>query len=448
MIPPEWLADKEVAVIGLGRTGVAAAAWLAWRGVNVYASDAADGPELAQAADRLRAESVAVDLGFHDLDRIRACAGVVVSPGVPPEAPPLVVARQAGLEVFSELDLAAQALPGVSLAVITGTNGKTTTTALAAHLLVSAGIRAEAAGNIGRPLINLAESAESLQWVVVEASSFQLHDSPRLNPAVGVLTNLAPDHLDRYRSVEAYYADKMRLFQHATDRSRWILNRDDEAVVAAVADVPGERQWWSTQREADAWWDRETGQLMMGRSTLLARDRLPLLGDHNVSNALAAALVASAAGASVEQMAAALETFHPLPHRLEPVRELDGVSWLNDSKATNVASTTVALQAMHGPFVLIAGGRDKGEDITRLAPLLADCRQLIAYGEAAQRFRQELGTAVDLITVGPLEDAVRSARQCAQPSDAVLLSPACSSFDQFSDYEARGEAFKSMVAAL
>jgi UDP-N-acetylmuramoylalanine--D-glutamate ligase len=448
LIPPEWLADKEVAVIGLGRTGVAVAEWLAWRGVRVYASDVGEGPELAEVGERLRGQGVTVDLGTHDLDRIRACAGLVVSPGVPPEAPPLVAAREAGLEVFSELDLAAQALPGVALAVITGTNGKTTTTALSAHLLVSAGIRAEAAGNIGRPLIALAESAESLQWVVVEASSFQLHDSPRLNPTVGVLTNLAPDHLDRYRSVEAYYADKMRLFQHATDRSRWILNRDDDAVVAAVAGIPGERQWWSTEREADAWWNRDTGQLMLGQSTLLSRDRLPLLGDHNVSNALAAALVASAAGASVVQMAAALETFQPLPHRLEPVRELDGVSWVNDSKATNVASTTVALQAMHRPFVLIAGGRDKGEDITQLAPLLSDCRRLIAYGEAAQRFREELGNAVDLITVGPLEDAVRSARDGAQPSDAVLLSPACSSFDQFAHYEARGDAFKRMVMAL
>ncbi len=448
MIPPEWLAEREVAVIGLGRTGVAAAAWLAWRGVKVYASDVAEGPELAEAAERLRGQDVAVDLGTHDLNRIRSCVGVVVSPGVPPEAPPLAAAREAGLEVVSELDLAARALPGVALAVITGTNGKTTTTALAAHLLMSAGIRVEAAGNIGRPLIALAEAAESLQWVMVEASSFQLHDSPQLNPAVGVLTNLAPDHLDRYRSVESYYADKMRLFQHATDRSRWILNRDDDAVVAAVADIPGDRQWWSTQREADAWWDRGTGRLMLGQSTLLSRDRLPLLGDHNVSNALAAVLVGSAAGVSVAQMAAALETFQPLPHRLEPVRELDGVSWVNDSKATNVASTTVALQAMQRPFVLIAGGRDKGEDITLLAPLLSDCRRLIAYGEAAQRFREELGHAVDLITVGPFEDAVRSAREYARPSEAVLLSPACSSFDQFAHYEARGDAFKRMVAAL
>ncbi|MCZ6917743.1 MAG: UDP-N-acetylmuramoyl-L-alanine--D-glutamate ligase [Gemmatimonadetes bacterium] len=448
MIPPEWLADKEVAVIGLGRTGVAASAWLARCGVRVYASDADDRPELAEAGERLRGESVAVDLGSHDLDRIRACAAVVVSPGVPPEAPPLVAAREAGLEVVSELDLAARALPGVALAVITGTNGKTTTTALVAHLLAAAGIRAEAAGNIGRPLIGLAGSAESLQWVVVEASSFQLHDSPHLNPTIGVLTNLAPDHLDRYPSVEAYYADKRRLFQHATDRSLWILNRDDEAVVAAVAGVPGDRRWWSTEGRADAWWDRASGQLMLGESTLVSRDRIPLLGDHNVANALAAVLVASAAGASPEQMAAALGTFQPLSHRLEPVRELHGVLWVNDSKATNVASTTVALRAMNRPFVLIAGGYDKGEDIKPLALLLQDCRRLIAYGAAAGRFRAELGSSVDLVTVGPLDEAVRSACACAQPSDAVLLSPACSSFDQFHDYEDRGDAFRRLVRAL
>ena len=435
-------------MVGLGRTGVAASGWLADHGVRVYASDADGRPELRDVAEKLRAKSVVVDVGLHDLQRIKECAAVVVSPGVPPNAPPIVAAHAAGVEVVSELDLAARILTDSKLIVVTGTNGKTTTTALIAHLLRAAGRSAEAAGNIGRPLIALADGSTPLEWVVVEASSFQLHDSPSLAPAIGVLTNLAPDHLDRYQSVDAYYADKQCLFRNATAASIWMLNGDDAGVLQLAKDAAGERRRWSTRAAADAWWNRSSNKMIVGDREVADRAELPLLGDHNVENALAALLVVAAVGVDVTAMGRALETFSPLPHRLERVRDIHGVLWINDSKATNVASTRVALDAMDRPFVLIAGGQDKGESFEPLAPLLGNCRQMIVYGATAKKFQQQLGNTVHLIVVDSLESAVRLAVDNAQSGEQVLLSPACPSFDQFRNFEARGDEFKRLVGNL
>ena len=434
--------------MGLGRTGAAIGKWLIDQGVRVYASDADDRTELTGVADILRSKSAAVDIGSHDLARIRSAAAVIVSPGVPPQAPPLVAARQAGVRIIAELDIAARALTDTRVVVVTGTNGKTTTTALVAHVLRTAGVKAEAAGNIGRPLIELATDAGALDWVVVEASSFQLHDSPNLTPTIGILTNLAPDHLDRYTSLESYYADKKLLFQNATDESLWILNGDDDAVEQLAGNAPGTRRRWSVRTSGDAWWDRASGHMMIDSRRLLRRSGLALLGDHNVENALAAILGASAAGVPVRDIAAGLKTFRPLPHRLEPVREVGGALWINDSKATNVASTAVGLRAMEKPFVLIAGGREKGEDFHRLVPYLRICRSIVAYGEAAEKFKREIGSDAEVRTVESFDAAVAMAGASVQDGDAVLLSPACASFDQFRNYEERGDAFKRLVAGL
>jgi UDP-N-acetylmuramoylalanine--D-glutamate ligase len=282
----------------------------------------------------------------------------------------------------------------------------------------------------------------------VEVSSFQLHDSPGLAPAVGVLTNLAPDHLDRYPDVDAYYADKRLLFQNATAESVWVLNGDDAAVLALADGARGARRLWRTAEPADAWFDRPAGGLVLEGAALLPRDRLPLLGDHNVENALAAALVARAAGLPPDRIAAGLVTVHGLPHRLETVATTGGVAWINDSKATNVASAAMGIRAMDRPFVLLLGGRHKGQAYTSLSPLLArGCRGVIAYGEAGPLIEADLGRSVRLERVTTLADAVRRARDWARPGDAVLLSPACSSFDQFDNYEHRGETFLALAAA-
>jgi UDP-N-acetylmuramoylalanine--D-glutamate ligase len=447
MILPEAWRRGVVAVIGLGRSGVAATRLLAREGARVYASDAQLAPIAGDAVEQLRAiPGVELQLGGHDLDKIRAAAGVVVSPGVPPDAPPVAAARAAGVPVVSELNLGFQALPGVRCIAVTGTNGKTTTTALVAHLLRVAGLRAGAGGNIGRPLSDLALAPEPLQWLAVEVSSFQLHDSPDFAPEIGVLTNLAPDHLDRYPSVAAYYADKRLLFRNAIEASVWVLNGDDPVALELAAGARGRVVRFSLRGPADGWYDAAERRLRLGGAELLARDALQLLGLHNVANALAAALAVQEAGIEPGAIAEGLRSFRPLPHRLEMVAEVDGVRWINDSKATNVASTVVAVEAMDRPFVLLLGGRHKGEPYTRLAALLKErCRLVIAYGEAAAIVVADLQGQVPLERGGRFADVVARARRAARPGDTVLLSPACSSYDMFANYEERGAEFRRLA---
>jgi UDP-N-acetylmuramoylalanine--D-glutamate ligase len=451
MIPEAWRRGV-VAVVGLGKSGVAATRLLAREGVRVYASDASDHPYGGDTLEALRTlRGVAVDVGRHDLAQIRAAAAVIVSPGVPPEAPPLAAARAARVPILSEIDLGFGALAGsgTRCIAITGTNGKTTTTALVAHLLGTAGLHAEAAGNIGRPLAEIALQNDRYQWLAVEVSSFQLHDSPHFAPEIGIVTNLAPDHLDRYASVEAYYADKRLLFRNAGPAHVWVLNGDEPAVLELAAGAPGRRALFSLRRRADGWYDAAARRLQLGDHALLARTELGLLGDHNVANALAAALAVRQAGVTPAVIAAGLRSFRPLPHRLEPVRDVGGVHWINDSKATNIASTVVAVEAMDRPFVLLLGGRHKGEPYTRLAPLLKDrCRLVIAYGEAGELIARDLGGKVPLERGTTFEDVVLRARRAAQPGDSVLLSPACSSYDMFKNYEERGATFRKLVEAM
>ena len=452
MIPEAWRGRGVVAVIGLGKSGVAATRLLAREGVRVYASDASDHPYGGDALRTLRTlRGVTLDVGRHDLAQIRGAAAVIVSPGVPPEAPPLAAAREARVPILSEIDLGFRALSGsgTRCIAITGTNGKTTTTALVAHLLRQAGLYAEAAGNIGRPLSDIALQNDHYQWLAVEVSSFQLHDSPHFAPDIAILTNLAPDHLDRYASVEAYYADKRLLFRNARPDHVWVLNGDEPAVLELAAGALGRRVLFSLRHPADGWYDATARRLQLGRDALLARADLGLLGDHNVANALAAALAVREAGVPLAAIGEGLRSFRPLAHRLEPVREVGGVRWINDSKATNIASTVVAVEAMDRPFVLLLGGRHKGEPYTRLAPMLREkCRLVIAYGESGELIERDLGGKVPLERGTTFEDVVARARGAARPGDAVLLSPACSSYDMFKNYEERGGAFRKLVEAM
>ncbi len=447
----QWEASgREVAVVGLGKSGVAASRLLRANRVRVYASDTGTGPALEAQAAELVGAGASVDLGRHDLERIRGAVAVVVSPGVPPDAPPLAAARAAGVTIVAEVDLGFTRLRRARCIGITGTNGKTTTTSLVAHGLTSAGVRAEVAGNIGRPLCDLAREGQEPDWIALELSSFQLHDSPHLEPAIGLLTNLAPNHLDRYHSLDEYYSDKALLFRHAGPQSVWITNADDPAVQSMVRGVAGRHLRFSICDRADGWYDRSGRRLMLGDQPLLPRDQLPLLGDHNVANALAAALAAREAGAEPAKLADGLRTFRAIPHRVEPVREVDGVLWVNDSKSTNVTSTEVAVAALDRPFVLLLGGRHKGAPYSPLIPLLERrCRAVVAYGEAEPIVAADLGAAVPVERAGRDFTAVlAAARRLARPGDAVLLSPACSSYDMFTNYEERGDRFRAAVLAM
>jgi UDP-N-acetylmuramoylalanine--D-glutamate ligase len=445
-----WLASgRDVAVVGLGKSGVAATLLLRERGISVYASDTGTGPVFGDWAATLREAGAHVELGGHDLARIARAAAVVVAPGVPPDVPALETARRAGLEVYAEVDIGFLALRHTRCVGITGTNGKTTTTSLVAHVLSCGGLRAETAGNIGRPLCDVARSFDPPAWLALELSSFQLHDAPHLAPAVGVLTNLAPNHLDRYRSLQEYYDDKAQLFRNADAGSVWVTNADDPAVMEMTRAVPGRHLRFSIAKKADAWYDREGQRLTTGTSQVLPRDALPLLGGHNVANALAATLVARELGVAIGGIAAGLQSFRAIPHRVEPIREVDGVLWINDSKSTNITSTEVAVAALARPFVLLLGGRHKGEPYSRLAGRLQGrCRAVIAYGEAGPQILRDLGSTLDVVPAGSFDEVVAKARQRAQPGDAVLLSPACSSYDMFRNFEERGDRFRAAVLAL
>ena len=470
MIATRPVLDRgEYAVIGLGKSGRAAAELLVRAGAQVYASDAKQSAAAEEAATALRALGVAVDVGSHDLERIARAARVVASPGVPPGAPPLARARAAGVPVVGEIEIALQFLPDSRVIAITGTNGKTTTTALIGALLRALGRNAIDAGNIGTPLASVALGTTHPEWIALELSSFQLHDTPSIAPAVGVVTNLSPDHLDRYATVDEYYQDKALIFRNMNASSQWVLNADDPATLTLARRLPptlspagapvdswplGTISRFSLAAPTDAWFDRAANTLMVLGAPLLARKELSLFGDHNVANALAASLAVMIADESHRtseartKIAAGLRAFTALKHRLEVVGEFDGVQWINDSKATNVSSTLVAVEGMTRPTVLLLGGRHKGEPYTALAPAIRkNCRAVIAYGESADIVVHDLGGLVPVERSGSdFSEVIDLARALAKPGDAVILSPACSSYDMFSNYEERGAEFKRLAA--
>ena len=460
--PEEWRRG-EVAVLGLARSGLAAARLLAREGIRVYASDI-ESEGLEESASALRASGVDVQIGGHDLERIGRASVVVASPGVPPEAPPLRAAAVAGIPVVGELEVALQAMPELRYIAITGTNGKTTTTALIGHLLRALGQDAVDAGNIGTPLAAVALQEHRPAWVALETSSFQLHDTPSIAPAVGVVTNLSGNHLDRYRTVDEYYGDKALLFRNARAESRWVLNADDDEVMRLPRRLPGAPRavagtvhtFTVRGADADGWYDRARDRLVAFGEPLLPRSELTLVGDHNVANALAAAVAVIAAAAdhrapeSRRKIADGLRSFRAIEHRIEPVADVDGVQWINDSKSTNVASTMVALAGMTRPTILLLGGRHKGEPYAALAdPLRKAGGRVLAYGEAGELVEKDLGQLVPVDRLGSdFAEVIARARALAKQGFAVLLSPACSSYDMFDNYEQRGREFKRLVREM
>ena len=372
-LPAAWTRG-EVSVIGLARSGRAAAELLRRAGADVYASDAGSGDAVERAAAALEPIGATVQRGGHDLARIARSALVVASPGIPPDAPPLAAAREAGVPIVGELEIALHFLPHQRYIAITGTNGKTTTTAIAHRLLEGLGYDAVAAGNIGTPLAEVALRERAPDWIALETSSFQLHDAPSIAPTGGILTNLSANHLDRYDSVAEYFGDKARLFRNASERSVWVSNADDAEVQAMVRGVRGTHLRFTTgSGAADGYFDRARVQLVVLGAPLIDRNDLVLLGDHNVANALAAALAvmgvdeAHRTDDARARVADALRRFRALEHRIEPAGRYADVEWINDSKSTNVASTLVALQGMQRPTVLLLGGRHKGEPYGALA---------------------------------------------------------------------------------
>jgi UDP-N-acetylmuramoylalanine--D-glutamate ligase len=442
---------KRVLVVGLARTGEVVSLFAAGYGATVTATDEKPESALAATAQKLRAVGVRLELGGHTPEAYLEKDLVVVSPGVPSNLPLLAAARKAGIPVWSEIELAWRLLRGRLLA-ITGSNGKTTTTALTAHILNTAGLATLVGGNIGTPLLALVESSTDSTVTVAELSSFQLENIEAFRSEIGVLLNLTPDHLDRHASFEEYAAAKMQLFKNQLDRDCAVLNADDPEVTKRM---PSRQQvyWFSRQKRVATGAFLRDGQILFRRDgdevPLGWRGDLALRGEHNVENVLAASAAAYLAGAEPGAIANGVRTFRGVEHRLEFVAEIGGVGFFNDSKATNVDAARKAIEAFPGPLLVILGGKDKGSPYTPLAePLRQRARAAILIGAAADKLAADLGPSVPYVHAETLSRAVELAVSAARPGDTVLLAPACSSFDQFESYEHRGRVFKELVGNL
>ena len=451
MRPGIDLQGKRVLVVGLARTGVVTSLFSAGYGAIVTATDEKPEPELAEVAAKLRAAGVKLELAAPSQAAFLEQDLIVLSPGVPAKLPLLELTRSRGIPVWSEIELAWRFLRG-KLIGITGSNGKTTTTSLVAHILKTAGIHTLVGGNIGVPLLALVESSTDSTITVAEISSFQLETITEFRPEIGVLLNLTPDHLDRHVSFDEYARAKMRLFENQLDRDAAVLNADDPEVTRRMPTGP-HIFWFSRQKRVASGTFLRDGQIFFrieGSEIFLARrDEIPLRGEHNVENVLAACAAAYLAGAEPAAIASGVKTFRGVEHRLEFVAEIGGVAFYNDSKATNVDASLKAIEAFPGPLIVILGGKGKGAPYIPLRePLQQRARLAILIGEAAEEIASELSGAVPLEHAGTLDRAVQIAADSARAGDTVLLAPACSSFDQFENYEHRGRAFKELVAKL
>ncbi|HEU5141782.1 MAG TPA: UDP-N-acetylmuramoyl-L-alanine--D-glutamate ligase [Solirubrobacterales bacterium] len=444
--PP--LPEGPYLVVGLARSGQAAARMLAERGEAVKGVDSG----LPEGAAGLAEVGVEVNLDADGIALLEGIRTVVKSPGVPREAPVIAAALERGIEVTGELELAWRALPNRFL-VVTGTNGKTTTVELLGHLYRTAGEPVAVAGNVGTPLSSLVGSVAAEATVVCEASSFQLEDSDALAPECAVLLNVSPDHLDRHGDFESYLAAKLRVFANQGNDDVAVYDADEPQLAGVDLGGCARRVSFCRGAAPDCEVSLSAGTIFHDGEPLLAVEELGLFGEHNVANAMAAAAAALSMGLDRDAVREGLRSFAGVPHRLEPVAEIDGVRFVNDSKATNVGAASVGLRAFAGGVYAILGGSEKGESFASLLdPVREKCVACYLIGATADRLAAELAPAaaagVELHRAEHLEDAVRRAAAAARAGEVVLLSPACASFDAFENYERRGERFREIVEGL
>ncbi len=434
-------------VVGLAKSGLASVELLAAQGAVVSACDTKPLESLPGAPAELA--RLGVPFRSQGWDALQGAEWIVISPGVPAGLEILERARGQGIRVIGEVELAGFFLRGEIIG-ITGSNGKTTTTALAGHILAACGIPSQVGGNIGTiPATAMAAASRPGQWNVLELSSFQLETIERFRARVGVVLNVTQDHLDRHHTFQGYADAKARLLETQQPDDFAILNADDPACEGFAARARGKVLWFSQQRPVSPGAHLAGTKVVLQGEALMEAAEIPLPGRHNIENVMAASLAAHLAGAPREGIAAAVRTFKAVEHRLEFVRTVGGVSYYNDSKATNVDSTLKAIDAFPGPLWVILGGKDKGSDYAPLAaPLAAKARGVLLIGAATPLIADKLRGKVTLLDCGTLQRAVREASERAQPGDTVVLAPACASFDQFENYEHRGRVFKALVMGL
>lgn len=438
-----------ILVVGLARTGSATARFLAARGARVTVSELRPENAVAAEAAALREVGVAVECGGHNEAVFLQAELVVLSPGVPLGLPALAKAREKGIEIISELELAWRFLRGTVVAV-TGSNGKTTTTALLGRVFAEAGRRVQVGGNIGTPLIALVDTAQDDSINVVEVSSFQLEAITSFRPRVAALLNITPDHLDRHASMSEYVAAKARLFGYQRGDDFAIFNADDSVAAGLAPEVRAQRFWFSRERRLDVGTFLDNDWLVYANASaqerVLPRQEVRLKGDHNLENVLAAVCAARLLAVPAEQIRAAVAGFEGVEHRLEFVAEINGVGYYNDSKATNVDAALKAIHAFPGNLIVILGGKDKGGDFHPLRdPLRQRARHVLLIGAAREKIAAQVADGFPAEILETLPEAVARAAALAKPGDIVLLAPACASFDQFENFEHRGRVFKEEV---
>jgi UDP-N-acetylmuramoylalanine--D-glutamate ligase len=448
------LKNKRVLVVGLGKSGKSAALFLRDRGARVTVSDVRSAEALAGEIPALLDAGIMVETGGHGLLTFRRQDLIVVSPGVPYDTPELKQVRAFGLRILGELELASRFLQGQVVA-ITGSNGKTTTTSLLGKIFADSGVPTLVGGNIGTPVIDLIAQSMPQTVSVLEVSSFQLETVVEFRPHIAVVLNITQDHLDRHGTFENYAAMKARITAQQTAEDFFVLNAEDKPTQMLAAQTKAQVYWFSGRRPI------KQGAFVHGESVVfLPREgakpepvmplaEIPLKGAHNVDNVLAAVCAARLGGVSAKSIRASVASFKAVEHRLEFVATLRGVSFFNDSKATNVDATKKALEAFAGGVHLILGGKDKNSDYTELADLIrAHVKTVYTIGSAAEKIERHLAGVVKIVSACTLDAAVRQAAQFAVAGDVVLLAPACASFDQFTGYEQRGRVFKELVKGL
>ncbi len=442
---------RKIGVIGMARSGMAAARLALEGGGLLFVSDSGSEDNLKLQCDELRNLDIPFETGGHTA-RLLENDYLVVSPGVPLGIEIIARARQKGIPVFSELEFASWRCPARMVAV-TGSNGKTTTTTLIGEILTAAGLDAHVCGNIGRPFAEVVGKTTADSVAVVEVSSFQLETIADFRPYVATILNLTPDHIDRHGSFEAYKKTKYRVTENQTDKDVLILNREDRETIADNPTTRARRIYFSavSRTDCETWvedgslWTRVKGD----NRRVIDVNEIAIKGPHNLQNAATAVAVAGQFGVDLEAMARVLKSFPGVEHRLEKVKSVAGVEFINDSKATNVDSVCYALRSMTRPTYLICGGRDKEGDFRPIVEAGKDrVKCIVAIGEAKEKIFGVLGKAFPTQFADSLEDAVALCFDLAIPGEAVLLSPGCASFDQFENYEHRGRVFKTAVASL
>ena len=445
---------KSVLVVGAARSGIAAARFLLAHGARVILTDTKRRDELEPAITSLldtrnNSGKLVLELGGHRDESFRTCDLIMVSPGVPLALPVFELSRKSGIPILAEVELAYRHLQGRIIG-ITGSNGKTTTTTLVAELLKGAGLKGYAAGNIGTPLIGLADRTSPEDIYAVELSSFQLEGIREFRPFIASILNLTPDHMDRYAGFDDYVAAKRRIFMNQQETDFAVLNADDPRTSALASEVPAIPVTFSRLKTVGHGAFVRNGRVIFrdpqNDSDLFPLDAIALKGAHNLENVLAATSMAILAGAAPESLEESIRKFKGVEHRIEFVSEFNGVQYFNDSKATNVDATIKSLESFPGSILLIAGGRDKEGDFTALRSLVRDrVKHLVLIGEAADKIRKALSDLANTIQAQSMQEAVAVCSRMAEPGDVVLLAPACASFDMFRDYEHRGRAFKEAV---